>query len=122
MPATRPAAQIPRLPTRLRTFLLKFEAPQQLADATSVLEHHQKAQEELRTCQLFASVLRHGLAIGNFLNYGTRLGAAAGFRLKSLCKLQVGGRRGPLLLACCVHVLAGLVHCSGKGPNPVRDM
>lgn len=32
--------------------------------------------------------------LGNFLNWGSRLGAAAGFRLKSLRKLQVGARAG----------------------------
>ncbi|GAB4818742.1 hypothetical protein N2152v2_005788 [Parachlorella kessleri] len=81
-------AQVLRLPERLRTFLLKFEAPLQLADAQFALQTHCRAQQELTNSRVFALLLERALAVGNFLNWGTRLGAAGGFRLKSLRKLQ----------------------------------
>ncbi|KAL4450174.1 hypothetical protein ABPG77_010843 [Micractinium sp. CCAP 211/92] len=80
--------QVPRLLPRLRCLLFQHEAPQQLQDAVGTLECHLAAQRELRSSSTFAAVLRHALALGNFLNHGNaRLGAAAGFRLRNLPKL-----------------------------------
>lgn len=86
--------QVPRLGPRLRTLLLKFEAPVQLTDARLALETHRLAQRELCSSQLFAAVLQCALAAGNYCNHGTRLGQAAGFRLRSLRKLQASARAG----------------------------
>lgn len=82
--------QIPRVEARLTTFLTRFEAGQQLAEAKDVLEGHQAAHRELKGSPCMAAALQQALAIGNFLNWGTRLGLAAGFRLRNLPKLQVG--------------------------------
>jgi hypothetical protein len=117
--------QVPRLALRLRTFLLKFEAPLQLADAQQALEAHRLAQQELAASPLFAALLQRALAVGNFLNWGSRLGAAGGFRLKSLRKLQVSGAAicvAKGLLAAGVRVLACLpacllARCAPQGPG-----
>lgn len=82
--------QIPRVEARLSTFLTRFEAKQQLAEAKGVLEGHQKAHQELKGSPCMAAALQLTLAMGNFLNWGTRLGQGAGFRLRNLPKLQVG--------------------------------
>lgn len=74
---------------RLSTFLTRFEARQQLAEAKGILEGHQAAHRELKGSSCMAAALQETLAIGNFLNWGTRLGPAAGFRLRNLSKLQV---------------------------------
>ena len=50
---------------------------------------HLATQAELRASACFQAVLAQALALGNFLNWGSRLGQAAGFRLKNLPKLQV---------------------------------
>lgn len=81
--------QIPRVEARLSTFLTRFEARQQLAEAKGILEGHQAAHRELKGSPCMAAALQETLAIGNFLNWGTRLGPAAGFRLRNLPKLQV---------------------------------
>lgn len=81
--------QVPRVKSRLSTFLTRFEARQQLAEAHNSLQGHQRAHQELRSSPCLAAALQHSLALGNFLNWGTRLGQAAGFRLRNLPKLQV---------------------------------
>lgn len=83
------ALQIPRVEARLSTFLTRFEAQQQLAEANGILEGHQKAHQELKGSPCMAAALELTLAMGNFLNWGTRLGQGAGFRLRNLPKLQV---------------------------------
>ena len=45
------------------------------------------AIRQMRDSEPFKRVLRAVLAAGNFLNYGSRLGGALGFRLKALSKL-----------------------------------
>ncbi len=44
-----------------------------------------------------AAALRGALALGNFLNWGGRLGAAPGFRLRNLPKLKVSSLCSALL-------------------------
>lgn len=81
--------QIPRVDSRLTTFLARFEAAALLNEARSIAVAHLQAQQQLRGSAALATVLELTLALGNFLNFGTRLGSAAGFRLKNLSKLQV---------------------------------
>ncbi|KAA6421764.1 MAG: formin domain containing, partial [Trebouxia sp. A1-2] len=80
--------KILRVEARLSTFLTRFEAQQQLAEARGILEGHQKAHEELKGSSCMAAALQLTLAMGNFLNWGTRLAQGAGFRLRNLPKLQ----------------------------------
>lgn len=49
-----------------------------------------QAHAEVRENGEWARALQCALALGNFLNYGSRLGRAAGVRLRSLPKMQVG--------------------------------
>jgi hypothetical protein len=74
---------------RLGAFQSSFETAAELRDAAAVLRAHQAAAAELRGSACFRAALRATLALGNFLNWGGRLGQAAGFRLKNLSKLQV---------------------------------
>ena len=53
------------------------------------LQDQLAAHEQLRASTVFKAVLTTVLALGNFLNWGTRLGGAPGFRVKNLSKLQV---------------------------------
>ena len=80
--------QVPRVSSRFSTFLTRFEAQQQLTEAKAILEGHLKAHQELKGSPCLSAALQLALAIGNFLNWGSRLGGAAGFRLRNLPKLQ----------------------------------
>ena len=81
--------QVPRIEERLGTYAASFEAEQQVEEAAAVAASHVAAQAELRASACFRAALARALALGNFLNWGSRLGGAAGFRLKNLPKLQV---------------------------------
>lgn len=76
-----------RCEARLRVFLLKFTTAEKNFEAHRIFTDHLRAMKELRTSEVFSSILRVVLAVGNYLNYGSRLGASAGFRLKNLTKL-----------------------------------
>eukprot|EP01025_Chloroclados_australasicus_P040382 TRINITY_DN4216_c0_g1_i1.p1 TRINITY_DN4216_c0_g1~~TRINITY_DN4216_c0_g1_i1.p1 ORF type:complete len:833 (-),score=101.21 TRINITY_DN4216_c0_g1_i1:1768-3951(-) len=80
--------QIPRADTRLRTFHSMFVSLDRLSEVTKILEAHSQAMRQLQTSRVMRVVLQMILALGNFMNYGTRLGNAMGFRLKCLSKLQ----------------------------------
>ena len=82
------SVQVPRIEERLSTYASSFEAAQQLGELMEVLAAHTAAQAELRASECFRTVLARALALGNFLNWGGRLGQAPGFRLKNLPKLQ----------------------------------
>ena len=71
------------------TFLARFEVAALLGEARDIAGVHLQAQSQLRSSCTLAALLELALGVGNFLNWGTRLGAAAGFRLKNLAKLQV---------------------------------
>jgi len=71
--------QIPRVEARLSTFLTRFEAQQQLAEANGIVEGHQKAHKELKGSPCMAAALELTLAMGNFSKLGHK--AWAGSRL-----------------------------------------
>lgn len=111
--------QVPRIEARLTTYAFRFEAGAQLAEAAAVLRNHAQAQGELRASACFGALLALALALGNFLNWGSRLGQAAGFRLKNLVKLQVRARRGmPDACEPCVRRLPCIVPMQGPGHCP----
>jgi hypothetical protein len=53
-----------------------------------MLQDHISACKELQSSPTFKQLLSATLAVGNFLNHGSRLGNAPGFRLKGLNKLH----------------------------------
>lgn len=57
------------------------------AASPQIFQEHLRACAQLRSSQTFEDALLIVLAAGNFLNYGTRSGAAAGFRLNTLTKI-----------------------------------
>eukprot|EP00192_Tetraselmis_astigmatica_P024447 CAMPEP_0117683308 /NCGR_PEP_ID=MMETSP0804-20121206/20304_1 /TAXON_ID=1074897 /ORGANISM="Tetraselmis astigmatica, Strain CCMP880" /LENGTH=293 /DNA_ID=CAMNT_0005493839 /DNA_START=461 /DNA_END=1339 /DNA_ORIENTATION=- len=80
--------RVPRCESRLRTFLLRFTALEKLREANGILHDHIAAAKELQASRCFAETLQAVLGAGNFLNWGTARGQAAGFRLRGLNKLQ----------------------------------
>jgi len=82
------AAQVPRVRERLATVAARHEAAAALREAGETLAAHRAAAAQLAASRTFAAALAAALAAGNFLNHGTRLGRAAGFRLRSLARLQ----------------------------------
>ena len=60
-----------------------------MIDCSNVLPAAERRHAmQVRSSATLAAVLQLALALGNFLNWGTRLGAAPGFRLRNLPKLQ----------------------------------
>jgi hypothetical protein len=89
LPSPRPApAQVPRAGERLATVAARHEAAAALREAGATLAAHRAAAAELGRSGTLAAALATALAAGNVLNHGTRLGRAAGFRLRSLARLQ----------------------------------
>ena len=111
-----PGLQVPRVLQRLTTFAARFETSTQLGDAEAVLRQHLAAQAELRASPCFAAALQLALAIGNFMNWGTRLGQAAGFRLKKAAGQTLSGPSQ--LTVGCSSWLQPLAHCSNSLCTP----
>ncbi|KAL6780900.1 hypothetical protein ACKKBG_A08930 [Auxenochlorella protothecoides x Auxenochlorella symbiontica] len=80
--------RLPRLAPRLRALAAALGGPTVLADAGAVLAAHAAAAAELRGSPTLHALLARVLALGNVLNHGGRLGAAPGFRLRGLAKLN----------------------------------
>eukprot|EP00884_Botryococcus_braunii_P014893 jgi/Botrbrau1/23404/Bobra.0051s0048.1 len=79
---------IPRVEARLAGFRASFEAASLAGEASKLVEAHLEAQAQVRSSKGLAAALQLVLGLANFLNHGTRLGDAAGFRLKSLSRLK----------------------------------
>eukprot|EP01125_Pyxidicula_operculata_P018020 TRINITY_DN637_c0_g2_i1.p1 TRINITY_DN637_c0_g2~~TRINITY_DN637_c0_g2_i1.p1 ORF type:complete len:1597 (+),score=727.61 TRINITY_DN637_c0_g2_i1:180-4970(+) len=79
--------EVPQYPQRLKCwrFCLKFEADNN--DVVSELLLFQKGIKSIRDAVGFKKVLEVVLAIGNFMNFGTRSGQTVGFDISCLVKL-----------------------------------
>ena len=66
------------------------------------LELAWRSTKELKESVNFVEVLKFVLVIGNYLNYGTRQGAAYGYRLSVLPKVCTSARSGQVC-DCSVH-------------------
>ena len=82
-------AQVPRAEQRLAMVVARHETAEALQDARRTLDAHRAAAEEVCASGTLEAALTLALAAGNILNHGTRMGGAAGFRLRSLARLQV---------------------------------
>ncbi|EFJ47096.1 hypothetical protein VOLCADRAFT_105316 [Volvox carteri f. nagariensis] len=89
---------VPAVEQRLRVYSYKFQTPHKLKSAkqasgatgtrSCVFAANLRAIEAMRTSPMFHRALRLARDAGNFMNFGTRLGNAIGFRLRALPKLQ----------------------------------
>ncbi|KAK3282359.1 hypothetical protein CYMTET_9917 [Cymbomonas tetramitiformis] len=79
--------QVDRLKPKLSALRHRFKLEMQFGEVATTLQAHQEACQQLRNSELFHGVLASTLHIGNFMNYGTRLGAAGGYMVPVLVKL-----------------------------------
>ncbi|PNH10553.1 Formin-like protein 13 [Tetrabaena socialis] len=79
---------VPAVEQRLRVYGYKFATPHKLNSAKQVFGANLRAIEAMRCSRMFRRALRLALAAGNFMNHGSRLGNAVGFRLRALPKMQ----------------------------------
>eukprot|EP00960_Hanusia_phi_P011776 343535-Hanusia_phi.AAC.1 len=75
---------VPRYRERLSVFEFVKSFEDRWQEATSGISTLRHALLELRDCKGLHQVLENLLAIGNFMNYGTSMGNAGGFRLDAL--------------------------------------
>lgn len=59
-----------------------------ISPSVQILELAWQATSELKKCEAFVTILQYVLAIGNYLNAGTRQGGAYGFKLSVLPKVK----------------------------------
>ncbi|KAL6072920.1 putative WD repeat-containing protein 65 [Balamuthia mandrillaris] len=79
---------IPRLEQRLRALAFKLKFQELYDDVQPDIEAVVKSTKELKTSPKFKSLMEVILALGNYINGGTFRGAAYGFQLDVLTKLQ----------------------------------
>jgi diaphanous 1 len=79
---------IRRLRQRVTSMILVLQFPSQADELEGEVGLLRSACEDLSTSTRFPRLLRLVLDIGNFLNAGSNMGQAAGFRLDALPKLQ----------------------------------
>ncbi|XP_071694438.1 formin-like protein 20 [Rutidosis leptorrhynchoides] len=80
--------KVPRMETKLNCFLFKIQFNTQLAEFKKSLNIVNSACEEVRMSIKLKEVMKKILHLGNILNQGTARGAAVGFKLDSLLKLN----------------------------------
>jgi len=99
---------VPALDARLRCCSYKFATPAKLQGACDVMQANMRAVTEMRSSHLFHRCLWAALDAGNFLNHGSRLGNAVGFRLKNLPKLaetRASDGKTTLLQVICAEIM-----------------
>ncbi|KAK9832780.1 hypothetical protein WJX81_000595, partial [Elliptochloris bilobata] len=109
---------VPRAAERLAAARLQRQFPSRLDGLRTCAAVLQAACSEVRACGVLPLVLRVALAAGNFLNAGSRAGAAAGFQVGALLKLRevrATGARGQTLLHYVAREVAR--HRAGAAPD-----
>lgn len=81
-------SSIPGIRLRLELTLFRAQFQQNLSELDEKVKIIQNATQEIKNSQKFKELLQIILAIGNYLNGGTRQGGAYGFKLKTLLKLK----------------------------------
>jgi hypothetical protein len=84
-------ADVPRIRQRVQVMVLILQFPAQLKDLETEVACLERASQQVLQAQLFPRLLMLVLNIGNFLNQGSAMGQASGFKLPSL--LQLGDTR-----------------------------
>ncbi|XP_039474344.1 protein diaphanous homolog 1 isoform X1 [Oreochromis aureus] len=79
---------VKRLMPRLQAILFKLQFEEQLNNIKPDVVSVTAACEELRKSETFARLLQIILLVGNYMNSGSRNGAAFGFSISYLCKLR----------------------------------
>jgi len=107
---------IPDLDKKIDQLLFKSTYGAKVAEIKVDLENVGKAIVEVRTSKLFIGLLKHILAIGNFLNYGSNTGSANGFSLEVIEKLKdtKGNKKDKTLLDFLIS------HCRKKAPELLK--
>ncbi|XP_026050273.1 protein diaphanous homolog 1 isoform X2 [Astatotilapia calliptera] len=81
-------SSVKRLMPRLQAILFKLQFEEQLNNIKPDVVSVTAACEELRKSDTFARLLQIILLVGNYMNSGSRNGAAFGFSISYLCKLR----------------------------------
>ncbi|XP_071699144.1 formin-like protein 17 [Rutidosis leptorrhynchoides] len=80
--------KVPRSEAKLRVFSYKLQFTTQVSDLRKNLNDVYLSVEQIRSSLKFRRVMQTILSLGNALNQGTARGAAVGFKLDSLLKLN----------------------------------
>ncbi|XP_024965706.1 formin-like protein 18 [Cynara cardunculus var. scolymus] len=80
--------RVPRSEAKLRVFSYKLQFSTQVSDLRKSLNDVYLSVEQIRSSVKLRRVMQTILSLGNALNQGTARGAAVGFRLDSLLKLN----------------------------------
>lgn len=81
-------SSVKRLMPRLQAILFKLQFEEQLNNIKPDVVSVTAACEELRKSDTFARLLQIILLVGNYMNSGSRNGAAFGFSISYLCKVK----------------------------------
>lgn len=79
---------VPRYVVRTRCMLLRATFTERVGELNEAVQCVGAAAKQIRVSPLLRVLLQQALALGNFLNGGSAKGAAWGFKLTSLDKLQ----------------------------------
>lgn len=98
-------SSVKRLMPRLQAILFKLQFEEQLNNIKPDVVSVTAACEELRKSDTFARLLQIILLVGNYMNSGSRNGAAFGFSISYLCKVKWRGIiwHTPTIKAECIY-------------------
>ena len=110
-------AGVPRFQIRTRCMLIRATFPEKEAELKEKLKAVSAAADEVRTSMCLKVVLEYTLALGNYLNGTSNKGAAWGFKLETLNKLQ--GTKSTDNKTTLLHYLARLYEAeAAKASDP----
>ena len=110
-------AGVPRFQIRTRCMLIRATFPEKEAELKEKLKAVSAAADEVRTSMCLKVVLEYALALGNYLNGTSNKGAAWGFKLETLNKLQ--GAKSTDNKTTLLHYLARLYEAeAAKASDP----
>ncbi|XP_038131636.1 protein diaphanous homolog 1-like isoform X1 [Cyprinodon tularosa] len=109
-------SSVKRLMPRLEAILFKLQFEEQLNNIKPDVVAVTAACEELRKSETFAKLLEIILLVGNYMNAGSRNGAAFGFSISYLCKLR--DTKSADLKQTLLHFLADV--CQEQYPDVMK--